>query len=150
MQVLFLDFDGVLHREFCHESRHFECEPYLTTALDGMNIEIVLSSTWRINRSLNEIKALLSEAIAARVVGVTPQYSQLSDISSRLALYEREAECVAWLTANRLAWTRWLALDDRPWLFRPFCPNLFLVDNKQGLQEHSCALLRARLNELPR
>lgn len=145
MLVLFLDFDGVLHPEFCRESKHFACEPHLISALQGMDIEIVVSSTWRTLRPLDEIRALLSAAVATRVVGATARFSQLSDVPSRLALYEREAECVAWLKANRPAWTRWLAVDDRPWLFRPFCANLFLVDGKQGLTEGSSSLLRARL-----
>lgn len=150
MLVLFLDFDGVLHPEFCSESKHFVCEPYLISALDGMDIEIVVSSTWRTLRPLDEIRTLLSAAVATRIVGTTTRYPQLPDVPSRLALYEREAECVAWLTVNRPAWTRWLAVDDRPWLFRPFCANLFPVDGKQGLTKGSSSLLRARLNELSR
>lgn len=150
MTVLFLDFDGVLHRDFCHASKHFECEAHLASALDGMDVEIVLSSTWRVDKSLNELRTLLSETVADRIVGVTPRFIHMPDIPSQLALYEREAECMAWLTANRPPWTQWLALDDRPWLFRPFCQNLFLVDGKLGLEESSSNILRARLNALAR
>lgn len=150
MSVLFLDFDGVLHREFCHASRHFECEARLAYAIGDLEVEIVVSSTWRHNRELKELMALLSHPVSSRLVGMTPKYSQLPSIPSKLALYEREAECAAWLSANRPAYTRWIAVDDRPWLFRPFCSNLFLVDGKRGLDEHSSRLLRARLNELSR
>ncbi len=145
MLILFLDFDGVLHPEFCRESKHFVCEPYLISALEGIDVEIVVSSTWRTLRPLDEIRARLSAAVASRIVGATARYSQLADVPSRLALYEREAECVAWLKTNRPAWTRWLAVDDRAWLFRPFCANLFLVDGKRGLTEGSSSQLRARL-----
>lgn len=150
MPVLFLDFDGVLHREFCHASRHFEREGIFASAIHGLDLEIVITSTWRHNLQLKEIMEFLSDSVSSRIVGMTPQYSQLSDVPSKLALYEREAECAAWLSANRPAYTRWVAVDDRPWLFRPFCPHLFLVDGKHGLDEHSSQLLRARLNELSR
>lgn len=33
MPILFLDFDGVLHPEHCHESKHFCCLPVLEDAL---------------------------------------------------------------------------------------------------------------------
>ncbi|WP_184854924.1 HAD domain-containing protein [Acidovorax soli] len=148
MPVLFLDFDGVLHREFCHASKHFEFEPSFALAIHRLDVEIVVSSTWRHNREPKELLAQLSDPVSSRIVGMTPRYSQLPDVPSKLALYEREAECTAWLSANRPAYTRWIAVDDRPWLFRPFCPNLFMVDGKRGLDEHSSQLLRARLNEL--
>lgn len=148
MTVVFLDFDGVLHPEFCHASRHFECEATFAAAIRGLDVELVVSSTWRHNRDLDEIKVLLSDSVSERVVGKTPEYSKLTDVAGKLALYEREAECVAWLASSRPAYTRWLAVDDRPWLFRPFCPNLFLVDGRRGLHEQSAKLLRARLNEL--
>lgn len=150
MIVLFLDFDGVLHPEFCHAKRHFECEAYFSAAICGLDLEIVVSSTWRHDRDVDEIKALLSDGVSARIVGKTPSYSKLPYVASKLALYEREAECVAWLASNRPAYTQWLAVDDRPWLFRPFCPHLFIVDGKRGLHKQSAQLLRARLNDLSR
>lgn len=150
MSVIFLDFDGVLHREFCHASKHFECEANFEQAICGLDLEIVVSSTWRKDRDLDGIKSLLSERISSRIVGQTPKYFELDDVPRKLALYEREAECAAWMRANRPAYTRWLAVDDRPWLFSPFCPNLFLVDGKRGLDEHSSKLLLEKLSELSR
>lgn len=150
LPVLFLDFDGVLHPEFCHASRHFECEACFSSAIDGLDLEIVVSSTWRHDRDLKEIKALLSDAISERVVGKTPRYSQLLEVPSTLALYERQAECAAWLSVNRPVYASWVAVDDRSWLYRPFCPNLVLVDGARGFDERSSQLLRARLNELSR
>lgn len=150
MAVIFLDFDGVLHREFSHSSKHFEREACFAAAICGLDVEIVVSSTWRHNLELHEIIALLSEPVSSRIVGMTPTYSQLPDVPSKLALYEREAECTAWLSANRPPYTRWIAVDDRSWLFRPFCPNLFLVEGKCGLDEQSSQLLRSKLSVLSR
>lgn len=150
MPVMFLDFDGVLHPEFCNATKHFECERHLASALIGNDVELVVSSTWRLGRTLCEIKELFSDPIANLIVGTTTRYSELPEISGSCAPFERETECVAWMSANRPPWTRWIAADDRPWLFRPFCRNLFLVDGKRGLDEKSSKLLRARLNELSR
>lgn len=48
MQTLSLDFDGVLHPEFCHESKHFCCLPFFEEAVrHAPDVEIVISSTWR-------------------------------------------------------------------------------------------------------
>jgi len=69
MPVLFLDFDGVLHREFCHTSMHFECEPSFASAIHGLDVEIVVTSTWRHNRELKQIMELLSDPVSSRIVG---------------------------------------------------------------------------------
>ena len=47
MLILFLDFDGVLHPEHCHESKHFCCLPVLESALRQVpEFELVITSTW--------------------------------------------------------------------------------------------------------
>ena len=33
MPIVFLDFDGVLHPEHCHESKHFSCLPVFESVL---------------------------------------------------------------------------------------------------------------------
>lgn len=49
MPILFLDFDGVLHPEHCHESKHFCCLPVLEDALrQAPEWQVVISSTWRL------------------------------------------------------------------------------------------------------
>lgn len=62
--------------------------------------------------------------------------------------YEREAECQAWLRANDMAYLPWLALDDRSWLFRPFCKSLFLVNGKTGLTASAGEQLKERMRQL--
>ncbi|WCT24267.1 HAD domain-containing protein [Acidovorax temperans] len=53
MPILFLDFDGVLHPEHCHESKHFCCLPVLEDALrQAPEWQVVISSTWRLQKSL--------------------------------------------------------------------------------------------------
>lgn len=146
MPVMFLDFDGVLHPEFCHESRHFECARYLLDACEGRrDLEIVISSTWRHNRSLSELKVRLPGALAQRVVGTTLPYAALQDLPQKVMPFEREAECLGWMRLNRSGYVTWLAVDDRPWLFRPFCTELFLVNGRTGIDADAGDKLRERL-----
>ena len=65
-----------------------------------------------------------------------------------LTAYEREAECQAWLWANDVPHRRWVAVDDRSWLYRPFCKSLLLVDGRVGLTQTTGSQLVARLESL--
>ncbi|WP_342133673.1 HAD domain-containing protein, partial [Hydrogenophaga sp. OTU3427] len=71
--ILFLDFDGVLHPEFSHESRHFCCLPVLEQVVRQLqDCEVVISSTWRLDFPLDRLREKFSSDLAARVVGATP------------------------------------------------------------------------------
>jgi hypothetical protein len=146
IRVLFIDFDGVMHPELCHESSYFiHRDNFEAVIREFPNIEIVISSTWRHNRSLPTLKALFSEDIATQVVDTTPMYAQLECVPETLVGYEREAECRAWLRQNGRDFQNWLALDDRAWNFRPFNRNAFLVDGRVGLNSAAAGALYTRL-----
>lgn len=149
MRTLFLDFDGVLHPEFCHESRHFCCLPFFEEALRRvLDVDIVITSTWRLQRELEELLVHFSADVAHRVIGVTPAMSLLNDVPDSLVSFEREAECNEWLRSSGRLALPWLAVDDRPWLYRPFNPSLFLVNGKTGLTKQSAQELTQRLQRL--
>ncbi len=146
VQVLFLDFDGVMHPEFCHESKHFvHLETFEAVMRAAPQVELVISSTWRYKRSLEQLKALFSDDMAVRIVGATPPYAQLNDVPDVLVGYEREAECRNWLEQHGRTTREWLAVDDRSWNFRPFNPHVFLVDGDVGLNASAAAKLAARI-----
>lgn len=149
MRTLFLDFDGVLHPEFCHESKHFSCLPVFEQVLRQVpDCDVVITSTWRLQMPLDSLRARFSPDVASRVIDVTPERGQLEDVPGPLLGFEREAECHAWLHANGRVALPWLAIDDRPWLYRPFCPTLFLVNGKLGLTLSVAEDLMARLRRL--
>lgn len=149
MSIAFLDIDGVLHPEFCHSSKHFSCLPALEHVLrQVLNCEVVITSTWRLDKPFDTIRARFSADIAPRILGVTPQFSQLEEVPDSLVSYPREAECNAWLRANEHASSPWLAIDDRSWNFRPFNRSLFLVDGKTGLTTELAQDLLFRLQKL--
>lgn len=81
-------------------------------------------------------------------MGETPRFNTLVDVPSSLVAYEREAECQAWLRSNDVPYLPWLALDDRTWLFRPFCKSLFLSDRKTGLTAAAGEQLKVRMHQL--
>ncbi|MFZ2856514.1 HAD domain-containing protein [Acidovorax sp.] len=149
MPILFLDFDGVLHPEHCHESKHFCCLPVLESALRQVpEFELVITSTWRLQSPLEHLRQRFSSDVAARIAGATPRYCELKDVPQTLVGYEREAECQAWLLTHEASYQPWLAVDDRSWLYRPFCKSLFLTDGRTGLNTANGDLLAARLREL--
>ncbi len=151
MRTLFLDFDGVLHPEFCHESRHFSYLPFFEQVLRSsadVDVDVVVSSTWRQQYPRDQLRSRLSTDVAHRVIGVTPEYKDLVDVPDSLLGDEREAECHAWPRTQDRAVFPWLAVDNRPWLYRPFSRSLFLVDGKTGMTDSSAAVLIKRIHDL--
>ncbi|MBO1011373.1 hypothetical protein IPV27_27365, partial [Acidovorax sp. SD340] len=145
MPILFLDFDGVLHPEHCHASKHFCCLPILEDALrHAPGCQVVITSTWRLEQSFEDLLQRFSPDIASMIDGVTPRYCELANVPNTLVGYEREAECHAWLWANDIPYRSWVALDDRSWLYRPFCKSLFLVDGRAGLTQATGSQLATR------
>lgn len=134
MLTLFLDFDGVLHPEFCNAKEHFCCLAHFEDAVRRIPAcSIVISSTWRLQQSIEKMRRNFSPGIGSLIVGATPMFKDLDVVPDRLLGYEREAECEAWLRTHERAHLPWIAIDDRPWLYRPFNSSLFLVDGATGL-----------------
>ncbi len=134
--VLFLDFDGVLNGEaFLRRQRNHPLpgglrnfDPDNLAALDHLcrqlAIErIVVSSTWRIDRSVAELRSMLAREgfpHAERIVDVTPDFGG--------GLRARPAEIHAWAANHRPL--RMLVLDDAPLELRE---DFVRVDPNTGL-----------------
>lgn len=146
--TLFLDFDGVLHPEYCTPAFHFIQLPALEKLLhEHLHVQIVISSTWRLQFEFENILARFSPDIAKRIVGSTPVFSSLTHVPDRLIGYPRHAECWAWQREHRGASDDWIALDDRPWLFYPLCPQLIQVNGSSGLDDDVLRQLSGRLDQ---
>jgi hypothetical protein len=146
--ILFLDFDGVLHPEPCYRSADLFCNlPRLERVLRHFSsVEVVITSTWRESRSMSEMQAVFAPDIAKRVIGATPDFRTLDDPTDRLLGYPRQLEIEAWMRLHRSAWEKWAALDDRPYLFRPFLPNLVVCNSAAGFDEAVELELRQKLS----
>jgi hypothetical protein len=160
---LFLDFDGVLHPDPCPRGRLFEHARALSDALAPHAVDIVLSTTWRRIEPLEALKARLPPPLAARVIDITPSFSDISGGAGRLYPYPRQAECLAWLQQREAQRQRhaqdanahdaqshnlphnWHALDDRAEWFEPYCERLTLCDARVGLTTEALAHLSSAL-----
>lgn len=144
--ILFLDIDGVLHPEPCFDKTQlFSCLPRLEAVLrDFPEVQIVISSTWRESRSLSELKTFFSPDIAARVIGVTPLWRDIPSIVEVIG-YQRHAEIEAWIRNSEMPWQKWIVIDDKSYLFKPFLPNLLKTDSTTGLDQNTAAVLRQRI-----
>ena len=127
--ILFLDFDGVLH-PLNREDGALSRLPQLEITLRKFNeIDIVISSAWRQEYSLAQLREYFSDDIQKRIIDVTPVLNHLDN------RYLRQAEIDLWLRDAGREYEGWIALDDSEWLFPPGCRNLILVDPEVGFDE---------------
>lgn len=145
--ILFLDFDGVLHPEPCFDrTKLFSCLPRLESILhEFLNVNIVVSSTWRDSRSLDDLRGFFSKTIRHRVIGTTPNWRDCTDLFEIIG-FQRQAEIEAWLRSSPEPWESWIAIDDKPYLFRPFLPNLIKTKSEIGFDEVAEMRLRFLLS----
>lgn len=143
---LFLDFDGVLHPQydgqavpadvaFCHLQR-FE-----SVLRDFPSVNIVISSTWRMQFDLDNLRARFSADIDGRIVGATPVLQPFGPHW----MEQREAEILAWLAANGCQNWPWIALDDAFWEFKQFRNRVVVCKSYVGMDDGVAVNLRAAL-----
>lgn len=144
--IVFLDFDGVLHPEPCPDTgRLFENAPRLAQALEDFpQAALVLSTAWRHSRSYAQLLEPLPAPLRERIIGSTPTFGDFAT-SAGLIPYRRQAECMHWMQKSGLQDEAWLALDDRPSGFIPYCENLIACHPKYGFDGTVSARLRSAL-----
>jgi hypothetical protein len=142
--ILFLDFDGVLHPEHDGEPTppdrvfcHLPC--FESVMRDFPAVEIVISSTWRYQFSLDELRARFSPDIAARIIDATPQTER---IEGQYLPARREGEILEWLRANGRENMEWIALDDAAWQFQEYRDRLVACTWYLGLDDAAESRLR--------
>lgn len=146
IQLLFLDFDGVLHPRFIGGELFTARELFEDVLRQVPHVEVVISSSWRERHALEALKVHFSPDLRPRIVGVTPLPGIDRDlVPVDLHDFHRHAECAAWLARWRPSGARWLAVDDESEEFAPGCANLFVVDGDVGLEEESAQELLRRL-----
>jgi len=144
--LLFLDFDGVLHHWFPRADRtdeqnqYFAYLPRVEAVIREFPIlQIVVSSDWRLTRSLDELRAFFSEDIRPRVIGKTPSLRLPEGTPA-----PRQREIEAFLREQKLEGVPWIALDDHADNFEPDAPLVLCNDEFTDREE---ALLRTAINE---
>ncbi len=143
--IVFLDFDGVLHPDPCRDDQLFEHVPRLARSLEEFpEASIVLSTSWRTFLGFDKLTEPLEASLRRRVIGVTPRFADINP-ERTLVPYRRHAECASWLAANRMQDAPWIAIDDRPSWFEPYCENLVACDALVGFDEAAAGKLRTGL-----
>lgn len=118
MTYLFLDFDGVLHPMFPGRAhKPWEHDPFCyLDEFEGAvrkipgQFRIVISSTWRRGRTLEQLRVPFSADIAPLIVGATPM------IGSGMGEGGRAREVMDWLDTHAPG-ARAVAIDDMPQLY---------------------------------
>ena len=144
MQILFLDFDGVLHPNNCGTADHF-CllERFEGVMREFPKVRIVIASAWRQVHSLDEIRRMFSQDIAERIIGATPELEETDEDE-----YVRFKEIREYARNHSLTDAQWIALDDSGFEFPPRCTNLVLCDSRYGLDPDAAESLRSQLKSL--
>lgn len=146
--TLFLDFDGVLHRARADDDELFCRLALLENVLrDFPQVQIVISSSWAEQFSLDELKCHLG-GLASRTIGVIPKSHPVTKVPAHLRDYSRHAACHAWLRRRQALDRPWIALDDDGWRYSPSTPNLIVIDGTRGMTEADACALRERLADI--
>lgn len=145
--ILFLDFDGVTHPQPCFAENVFCRLPLIESVVrEFARLDIVISSSWRDFHSIDEMREYFSVDLRERVIGVTPSIKRPSPawLPGQVPEFGRQWEIESWMQEHRRWGDRWLALDDRPYWFRPQSPDLLVTDAATGF----CVADQARLREM--
>lgn len=148
---LFLDFDGVLHPVGAGPAQWFCQLPLLERFLreDAPHWAVVISSSWRDDHTMAELREVFSSDLRGRILGTTPADDAPglhSTWGAQASLYPREIQIRHYLAQRGLSSSDWLALDDIGHGFRDARanPHLVLCNPATGLTPLELVQLRTR------
>lgn len=148
--ILFLDFDGVMHRNLSRPPEDFSCRSHLWQILRACpDVDVVFSTSWREIYTFEDLLEFVThgggEDLAHRFIGANPSIVREQGANIAGQVYQREDECRLWLVGNDQQHRLWLALDDSDFLFSGGSdnPRVFLVDGATGFTaEYATELVR--------
>ena len=130
--ILFLDFDGVLHAASNHANsqEQFKRLPLLENWLRAhLDVDIVISSSWREDLEFEALVQLFSEDLRHRVIGKCPIILLTEDMN-----YYRFEEIKSWLKLEKYDGL-WLALDDATHEFPPYFDKVVVCQKNIGIDD---------------
>ena len=123
--VLFLDFDGVLHRCANDSLEHV---PLLEQVLEECpHLYLVVSSDWRRTCSIAYLQSVFSPAYRHRVIGATSVFG--ASVSGHI----RQEECESFANEHNIQ--AFMCVDDEARLFSANWPKLIKTDYYTGLTD---------------
>jgi 8-oxo-dGTP pyrophosphatase MutT (NUDIX family) len=147
--LLGLDIDGIFHPEGCPPDEEWvHLERFEDAMREVPTVKIVITSMWRHDHTLAELRSHFSADIAARIIGTTPDFYK-PGLEYTRGLRQRELE--AWV-AEHAPGALWLGLEDRAAYYDEDCETVLLVrhadDGGIGLQHEDLIDLVARLRAM--
>lgn len=135
-RILFLDFDGVLHPNLCDPGDWFSNMPVLESAVEGLDVRIVISSSWRFHHDHPSLLRRFPGSLRSMVVGTTG--------SAFVGRHARHQEILSWISRNPEAGDAdsWRALDDAAFEFPKVCAQLIRCDGAKGMSQSEAELVR--------
>ncbi len=137
-KYLFLDFDGVLHPSLCKDKDRFLNANLLAEALSPSSCQIIISSSWRFQFTLDQLKKVLPKTICNLVMDTTGE--------AITGQYARYHEIKHWLESKQKPFADWMAIDDATNEFPPGCPNLIPTKSFQGITKDQIIRLKQWLD----
>ena len=122
--TLFLDFDGVLHSMSGYRDEPFCRLPLLEEVLINTDVDIVISSSWRFQYSLDELKDKLGR-LGPKVVGMTGD--------PHVGSYPRFNEILKHAETHQIG--NWRALDDASYEFPSTEMRVFVCNPNVGVED---------------
>jgi len=132
--AFYIRFQAVNHSTLC-------VEIFTTTLADYPEIRIVITSSWREEKTLTELQNYLAPVLSMRVVGVTPV------IDEPFLHHVRYHEVQAYLKNTMQVTTPWVALDDELGNYPVGAPTI-LVNRKTGLTVDDGMRIKQLLNKI--
>ena len=122
--TLFLDFDGVLHSMSGYRDEPFCRLPLLEEVLINTDVDIVISSSWRFQYSLEELKDRLGQ-LGPKVVATTGD--------PHVGSYPRFNEILKYAETHQIS--NWRALDDASYEFPSTEMRVFVCNPNVGVED---------------
>lgn len=144
-RILFLDIDGVVlplsqmtrrrYEDYAEGQIPLPLERLVALLDEHPQIELVLSSSWRLDVGIERARELLPERHRAKLIGETPVVGSSDD---------RGKECLQWLAAFSEPYN-FAALDDCRQLYAADTEWLVLVNARVGITDDAVIMLKHKL-----
>ncbi len=144
MKIIFLDIDGVLNCDITYpNNREYPYNHFDPNLVSNLNMitkktgaNIVITSSWRINRTFEELKDILKNAgVTGNIIGVTERLY----FSNWGHSVPRGCEILHWMETNKgilgkdlLQWRDYVILDDDSDMLYWHRANYFQTDPSGG------------------
>lgn len=143
---IFLDFDGVLRAQGVEGSSPTRMFEYAIRELqvEGMDVRIIISSSWRETISLSDIRLFFASDISELIIGTTP----VLQADWREDKPIRHQEIKSWMSEHNCSKEPWIAIDDQKSLFPTGLKNLLLIDSTKLFNARAAMNLLSMAREI--